>query len=106
MHLKEYKIKKDKFVGRSASKIKSNALKLSKSAINTNIGSWTNKTQLAKLIARKGGNVGSSGYILHIFNRKCRCTKSSKWRSVIEQSGIKFDIHDLVIDWSSANKTF
>lgn len=106
MHLKksDYKIIKKKFVGRSASKIKSNALKPKNRDNNANAASWENKTQLAKLIARKGGNEGSFGYILHIFNKKRSCSKNSKWRPILKQAGIKFDSNDFVISWSKAQK--
>lgn len=104
MHLKEYKFKKDKLIGRSASKIKSNALKPKNRDNIANAVYWENKTQLAKLIARKGGNEGSFGYILHIFNKKCSCSKNSKWRPVLKQAGLKFDSNDFLINWSKAKK--
>ena len=64
--------------------------------------SWKGKTQLAKLIARRGGNEGAFGGILHFFGRKRPCVKSSKWREALEQVGLKFDANDYVIDWSIA----
>lgn len=64
--------------------------------------SWKGKTQLAKLIARRGGNEGAFGGILHFFSRKRPCVKSSKWREALEQVGLKFDANDYVIDWSIA----
>ena len=63
---------------------------------------WEGKTQLAKLIARRGGNEGAFGGILHFFSRKRPCVKSSKWREMLEQAGLKFDANDYVIDWSTA----
>lgn len=63
---------------------------------------WDGKTQLAKLIARRGGNEGAFGGILHFFSRKRPCVKSSKWREMLEQAGLKFDANDYVIDWSIA----
>lgn len=102
MHLKEYKFKKDKLIGRSASKIQANALKSKKAEVKSVIATWKNKTQLAKLIARKGGNEGSYGHILQTLSRKRPCAKSSKWRSALEQAGLKFDENNLVINWSVA----
>jgi hypothetical protein len=63
---------------------------------------WEGKTQLAKLIARRGGNEGAFGGILHFFSRKRPCVKGGKWRSALESVGIKFDMQDYVIDWSDA----
>ena len=63
---------------------------------------WDGKTQLAKLIARRGGNEGAFGGILHFFSRKRPCVKQSKWRKLLEYAGLKFDEHDFVIDWSAA----
>lgn len=63
---------------------------------------WEGKTQLAKLIARRGGNEGAFGGILHYFSRMRRCAKTSKWRVLLESVGIKFDANDYVIDWAVA----
>lgn len=63
---------------------------------------WSGKTQLAKLIARRGGNEGAFGGILHFFGRKRPCQKGSKWRGSLEKVGIRFDVQDMVIDWSVA----
>lgn len=63
---------------------------------------WTGKTQLAKIVARRGGNEGAFGGILHLFDRKRRCVKDSKWREPLERIGIRFDARDFVIDWSAA----
>ena len=63
---------------------------------------WKGKTQLAKLIARRGGNEGAFGGILHFFSRKRPCVKNSKWREALEREGLKFDVNDYVIDWSAA----
>ena len=63
---------------------------------------WNGKTQLAKLVARRGGNEGAFGGILHLFGRKRRCAKDSKWRRPLEQIGIRFDARDFVVDWSAA----
>ena len=63
---------------------------------------WEGKTQLAKLIARRGGNEGAFGGILHYFSRMRRCAKTSKWRVLLESVGIKFDANDYVINWAVA----
>ena len=63
---------------------------------------WDGKTQLAKLIARRGGNEGAFGGILHFFSRKRPCVKKSKWRNLLESVGLKFDERDFVVDWSAA----
>jgi len=63
---------------------------------------WEGKTQLAKLIARRGGNEGAFGGILHYFSRMRRCVKTSKWRALLESVGIRFDANDYVINWAVA----
>ena len=63
---------------------------------------WDGKTQLAKLIARRGGNEGAFGGILHYFSRMRPCGKASKWRTLLESAGIKFDANDYVINWAAA----
>ena len=63
---------------------------------------WDGKTQLAKLIARRGGNEGAFGGILHYFSRMRPCGKASKWRKLLESAGIKFDANDYVINWAVA----
>ena len=63
---------------------------------------WNGKTQLAKLIARRGGNEGAFGGILHLLGRKRPCAKRSKWRKPLELIGLKFDTDDYVVDWSVA----
>ena len=63
---------------------------------------WEGKTQLAKLIARRGGNEGAFGGILHYFSRKRRCAKTCKWRELLSSAGIKFDAKDYVINWAAA----
>jgi len=64
---------------------------------------WSGKTQLAKLIARRGGNEGAFGGILHYFSGMKPCGKSSKWRKPLEDVGVKFDKRDFVKDWEHAN---
>lgn len=68
---------------------------------------WNGKTQLAKLIARRGGNEGAFGGILQYFadkGSKVRkpCHPGSKWRKPLEDAGVKFDKNDYVIDWQCA----
>lgn len=64
---------------------------------------WSGKTDLAKLIARRGGNEGAYGGILHFFSGKRRCAKNGKWRRALEQAGIEFDASDHVVNWSKAH---
>ena len=68
---------------------------------------WDGKTQLAKLIARRGGNEGAFGGILQFFADKSSkvrrpCHANSKWRKPLEDVGLKFDANDYVIDWAAA----
>ena len=67
---------------------------------------WEGKTQLAKLIARRGGNEGAFGGILHFFSRRRPCVKRSKWRTLLESAGIKFDTNDYVINWAMAKNPY
>ncbi len=69
--------------------------------------SWSGKTQLAKLIARRGGNEGAFGGILQYFadkGSKVRkpCHSNSKWRKPLEDAGVTFDKADYVKDWEHA----
>ena len=109
MHLKEYKIRKEKLDGRSASNIKSNAKKKATGGrVSAPRGeAWKGKTQLAKLIARRGGNEGAFGGILQFFaeaGSKVRkpCHPGTKWRKPLEDAGVKFDSVDFVVDWEHA----
>lgn len=63
---------------------------------------WEGKTQLARLIARRGGNEGAYGGILHFFNKRKPCGKSSKWRQPLEAAGIAFDEKGFAVDWAAA----
>lgn len=63
---------------------------------------WTLVTQLAKIIAERGGNAGSHGHVYLTLARKRRCPVSSKWRPVLESVGLKFDATDYVVDWTAA----
>jgi len=65
---------------------------------------WATKTQLAKLIAKRGGNEGAFGGILHFFNRRRPCPVTSKWRVPLESVGVKFNAKDFVVDWTCAKK--
>ena len=73
-----------------------------KAKSSASVEHWDGKTQLAKLIARRGGNEGAFGGILHFFSRKRPCVKQSKWRNLLESVGLKFDEHNFVVDWSAA----
>ncbi len=68
----------------------------------TRAQAWTLVTQLAKIIAERGGNAGSHGHVYLTLARKRRCPVSSKWRPVLESVGLKFDANDYVIDWTVA----
>lgn len=77
------------------------------SAIDSPKESWSGKTQLAKLIARRGGNEGAFGGILKFFSdrgSKVRkpCHANSKWRQPLADAGVKFDKSDYVKDWEHA----
>ena len=63
---------------------------------------WVGRTQLARLIACRGGNEGAFGGILHFFSRRRPCRMTSKWRKLLADAGLKFDTDDFVIDWSLA----
>ena len=78
------------------------AVKPNQKKIRTKVQTWTVVTQLAKIIAARGGNVGSHGHVYLTLVRKRRCPVSSKWRSVLESVGLKFDVNDYVIDWTAA----
>ena len=73
-----------------------------KAKSSASVEHWDGKTQLAKLIARRGGNEGAFGGILHFFSRKRPCVKQSKWRNLLESVGLKFDERNFVVDWSAA----
>ena len=86
------------------------APKLKSKTAKTGGTSWSGKTQLAKLIARRGGNEGAFGGILQYFapvSSKVRkpCHPGSKWRKPLEDAGVKFDKDDFVRDWKCAKKT-
>lgn len=104
LHLKEYQLRKDRLKYRSAS---ANSRKKSQVLKKVALGkedneSWSGKTQLAKIIAKRGGNEGAYGGILHYFSNFRACSKDSKWRKPLEDAGIKFDEKDMVVDWSTA----
>ena len=68
---------------------------------------WKGKTQLAKLIAKRGGNIGAYGGILQYFaevGAKVRkpCPTNSKWRKPLEDAGIQFDDDGYVTNWACA----
>lgn len=63
---------------------------------------WKGKTQLAKALARRGGNEGAYGGILHYFSKRKPCSRASKWRPILTDAGMKFDGRDYLIDWTVA----
>ncbi len=68
---------------------------------------WSGKTQLAKLIARRGGNEGAYGGILQYFveegaKARKQCRPGSKWRKALEDAGVRFDADSFVVDWEHA----
>ena len=63
---------------------------------------WTNKSQLARIIASRGGNVGAADDIAQILRRKRSCPQTSKWRLALETAGLKFDSQNMVINWTVA----
>lgn len=105
MHI-DFKIIRDKFVGRSAAKIKSNALKSANAKNNAVQKTWESKNQFALWIAKKGGNEGSLGNILSILRGARPCAAKSKWRKLLEREGIKFNATNFIKNWSSFEKSF
>ncbi len=74
---------------------------------NDREATWSGKTQFAKLIARRGGNVGSFGVILRYLapknsNSRLPCHPNGRWRKLLEDAGVKFDRADFVTDWTCA----
>lgn len=108
LHFKLTEFKRIGYVGRSSVAIRKNHMaKVSAKKTRADVAkescvSWKGKTQLAKIIARRGGNEGAFGGILHYFSRMRPCVKSSKWRAALENVGIRFDNKDYVVDWQEA----
>ena len=106
MHLVGYHIRKDKLRGRSASKMRTNALKFSKAKNKILRNTWKSKNKFALWIAKKGGGEGSLGNILGILRGTRPCAAKSKWRKLLEREGIKFNSTNFVTNWSSFEKSF
>ena len=106
MHIVDFKIIRDKFIGRSATKIRSNALKSTKAKNNAVRKTWDSKSQFALWIAKKGGSEGSLGHILSVLRGTRPCADNSKWRKLLEREGIKFNATNFIKNWSSFEKSF
>lgn len=65
---------------------------------------WKGPTEFAKYVAKRGGNIGAFGGILHFLSRRKPCSAKSKWRKPLEFIGVKFDKNDFVLDWKCAKK--
>lgn len=65
---------------------------------------WKGPTEFAKYVAKRGGNIGAFGGILHFLSRRKPCSAKSKWRKPLETAGVKFDKTDFVVDWKCAKK--
>lgn len=89
-------------------KVTSPKVEISKESVCTaDEGAWRSKTELARLIARRAGNEGAKNGVAQYFapvGSKVRkpCHQDSKWRTPLENAGVKFDKDDFVIDWTCA----
>ena len=98
----EVKFEKRKLDRRSAAAMRSNQRRQRGAGSSSPDAMWTNKSQLARIIAARGGNVGAADGIAQILRRKRSCPKTSKWRLVLEAAGLKFDSQNKVINWATA----
>ena len=98
----EVKFEKRKLDRRSAAAMRSNQRRQRGAGSSSPDAMWTNKSQLARIIAARGGNVGAADGIAQILRRKRSCPKTSKWRLVLEAAGLKFDSQNKVINWAAA----
>ena len=98
----EVKFEKRKLDRRSAAAMRSNQRRQRGAGASSPDAMWTNKSQLARIIAARGGNVGAADGIAQILRRKRSCPKTSKWRLVLEAAGLKFDSQNKVINWATA----
>ena len=98
----EVKFEKRKLDRRSAAVMRSNQRRQRGAGSSSPDAMWTNKSQLARIIAARGGNVGAADGIAQILRRKRSCPKTSKWRLVLEAAGLKFDSQNKVINWATA----
>lgn len=97
----EVQFERNAIVGRSAAAMRSNLRRQGRVAASSG-ESWKNKAELARIIARRGGNVGAADGIAQILRRKRSCTGASKWRQALEAAGLKFDSQNKVINWTIA----
>jgi len=98
----EVKFEKRKLDRRSAAAMRLNQRRQRVAGASSPDAMWTNKSQLARIIAARGGNVGAADGIAQILRRKRSCPKTSKWRLVLEAAGLKFDSQNKVINWATA----
>lgn len=98
----EVKFEKRKLDRRSAAAMRSTQKRQRRTVASSPGVMWTNKSQLARIIAARGGNVGAADGIAQILRRKRSCPKTSKWRKALESAGLQFDSHNFVIDWRTA----
>ena len=98
----EVKFEKRKLDRRSAAAMRSNQRRQRCADASLPGVMWTNKSQLARIIASRGGNVGAADGIAQILRRKRSCLQTSKWRLALEAAGLKFDSQNKVINWAVA----
>ena len=98
----EVKFEKRKLDRRSAAAMRSTQKRQRRTVASSPGVMWTNKSQLARIIAARGGNVGAADGIAQILRRKRSCPKTSKWRLALEAAGLEFDSRNFVIDWRTA----
>ena len=98
----EVKFEKRKLDRRSAAAMRSNQRRQQCADASSPGVMWTNKSQLARIIASRGGNVGAADGVAQILRRKRSCPKTSKWRLALETAGLKFDSQNKVINWAVA----
>ena len=98
----EVKFEKRKLDRRSAAAMRSNQRRQRCADASPPGVMWTNKSQLARIIASRGGNVGAADGIAQILRRKRSCPQTSKWRLALEAAGLKFDSQNKVINWAVA----
>ena len=98
----EVKFEKRKLDRRSAAAMRSNQRRQRCADASSSGEMWTNKSQLARIIASRGGKIGAADGIAQILRRKRSCPKASKWRLALEAAGLKFDSQNKVINWAVA----
>lgn len=98
----EVKFEKRKLDRRSAAAMRSNQRRQRCADASSPGVIWTNKSQLARIIASRGGKIGAADGIAQILRRKRSCPQTSKWRLALEAAGLKFDSQNKVINWAVA----